>query len=85
MILLKQLIELFVIMALGSCMARKKILNEETVKNISWMIVNVANPALILSGLSDFDGSMDIRSIGTALGLAVVIFFVSHIDCRAFG
>ena len=74
MILLKQLIELFVIMALGYCMARKKILNEETVKNISWMIVNVANPALILSGLSDFDGSMDIRSIGTALGLAVVIF-----------
>lgn len=74
MILLKQLIELFVIMALGYCMARKKILNEETVKNISWMIVNVANPALILSGLSDFDGSMDIRNIGTALGLAVVIF-----------
>lgn len=74
MILLKQLVELFVIMALGYCMARKKILNEETVKNISWMIVNVANPALILSGLSDFDGSIDIRSIGIALGLAVVIF-----------
>lgn len=74
MILLKQLMELFVIMALGYFMARKKILGGETVKDISWMIVNVTNPALILSGLDDIGGSIDIRSIGIALGLAIVIF-----------
>lgn len=50
MILLKQMIILFLVMLLGFMMARKKIIDRKVSKSLSWITVNIANPALILSG-----------------------------------
>ena len=50
MILLKQMMIFGIMMAAGYVMARKNILDEKAAKAISWLIVNIANPALILSG-----------------------------------
>ena len=50
MILLKQMIILFLVMMLGYMMAQKKVIDKKVSKSLSWIIVNIANPALIISG-----------------------------------
>lgn len=54
MLLLQQMIILFILMAVGFFCSKKDILTEETSKKISAIVVNIANPAIILvSGMSD--------------------------------
>ena len=48
MLLLQQMLVLFIYMMLGFFLARKGILDERAGKTFSWMVVNVANPALII-------------------------------------
>ena len=50
MILLKQMMVLFILMLLGFYLAKKGILDSAGSSKISWIVVNVANPALIVSG-----------------------------------
>lgn len=50
MLLLQQMAVLFFLMVLGYCMRKREILSAETAKFLSWLVVHVANPALILSG-----------------------------------
>ena len=50
MILLQQMLILFLIMFIGYMMAKKGILDQKANKAISWLIVNVTSPALILEG-----------------------------------
>ena len=50
MILLKQMIILFFVIMLGYMMARKKIIDKKVSKSLSWITVNISNPALIISG-----------------------------------
>lgn len=49
MILLKQMLVLFILMLVGVCCRKCGIFNDEANKRISALVVNVANPALILS------------------------------------
>jgi len=49
MILLKQMLVLFIMMLVGVYCRKKGIFNDEANKRISSLVVNVANPALILS------------------------------------
>lgn len=50
MILLQQMILFAIMMALGFFSAKKSVLDKHVTKSISWVVVNIANPALILSG-----------------------------------
>lgn len=75
MILLKQMLLFFFVMMLGYGMARKGILEDKVSKSISWLVVNVANPALILSG-SLAQTSIGIVQILSAMALAFLVFFV---------
>ena len=65
MILLRQMAILFFYMLIGYAMARKNLLKEEQSKLLSFLVVNVANPALILSGC--FQCTEEIRRAGTQL------------------
>lgn len=49
MILLKQMIVLAIIMVIGFFLARKGTLDKKTSKNISWIVVNICNPALMIN------------------------------------
>lgn len=49
LILLKQMMVLFLMMLIGVCCRKCHIFNDEANKRISSLVVNVANPALILS------------------------------------
>lgn len=48
MILLKQMIVLAIIMGMGFFLAKKDILDKATSKKISWIVVNLCNPALMI-------------------------------------
>lgn len=49
MILLKQMIVLAFIMLIGYFLAKKDILDKATSKKISWIVVNLCNPALMIN------------------------------------
>lgn len=49
MILLRQMIVLAFIMLIGYFLARKDILDKATTKKISWIVVNLCNPALMIN------------------------------------
>ena len=52
MILFQQMIALFIFMLIGYGMSKKGVMDRKGEKTLSWIIVNVANPAMILqSGL----------------------------------
>lgn len=75
MILFKQMMVLFVIMIFGFGMARKGVLDKHVCKSISWMIVNVANPALIISGSLESSGITQSEFL-ILLGMAFLMFVV---------
>lgn len=50
MLLLQQMIVLFLLMGIGFFCSRKDIITEEVSKKISAIVVNIANPALVLTG-----------------------------------
>lgn len=75
MILLKQMLIFFFLMLLGYYSARKGVMDQKVSKSVSWIVVNLANPALILSGglgetvLGPFD-------ILKAAALSAAVFFI---------
>lgn len=50
MLLLEQMIVLFILMGIGYFCYKKQIITEEVSKKLSAIVVNIANPALVLSG-----------------------------------
>ena len=50
MLLLQQMIVLFILMGIGYFCYRKAIITDEVSKKLSAIVVNIANPALILTG-----------------------------------
>ena len=59
MILLKQMVVLFLLMIVGFICRKTGLLTEESAKKISGIVVNVANPALILSAGINPEKTMD--------------------------
>jgi len=76
MILLKQMAILFIIMMIGFLCRKLKLINDEGAKVISGLVVNVANPALILSASINNENSIKGMDLVKAMGLAVVMYVV---------
>lgn len=50
MLLLQQMIVLFILMIIGYGLRKKEIIDDKVSRSLSWLVVNIANPAMILSG-----------------------------------
>ena len=74
MLLLQQMLVLFIYMMLGFFLARKGVLDERAGKTFSWMVVNVANPALIILPTINKDTTLSPEQIWEALKLAVIMY-----------
>ena len=74
MILLKQMLIFLFLMFLGYFMARKGVLGKEVCKSISWLIVNVANPALVISSCAEH--FLECRELLFTLVLAVGLYLM---------
>lgn len=73
MILLKQMMVLFLLMLLGFYLAKKEILDSAASSKISWIVVNVANPALIISG-SLGESTIQPQRLVEIIGISVVLY-----------
>lgn len=74
MLLLHQMLVLFIYMMLGFFLARKGVLDERAGKTFSWMVVNVANPALIILPTINKETTLSPEQIWEALKLAVIMY-----------
>lgn len=82
MILLKQMLVLFIMMLVGVCCRKCGIFNDEANKRISSLVVNVANPALILSSSINqeavIEGMEFVRTFLLAWGMFGVVMVIAH-------
>lgn len=83
MILLQQMMALFVLMLIGYFCGRAGILDRVTTKKISWLVINVANVAMILqAGLDNQNGipKEKLLLVGAiAVGMYVILMLLAVI------
>lgn len=76
MILLQQMIVLFLIMMVGFVCRRTGILNKDASKLLSGIVVNVANPALILSSSMNPETTIEGKELALTFGLAIGLYLI---------
>lgn len=74
MLLFQQMGVLFVFMILGFMCGKIKVLSDESTKAISWIVVNIANPALIISASVNNDGTIKGIELLITFGIAIAVF-----------
>ena len=83
MILVQQMTVLFILMGIGFLCGKKGFITDSFAKNLSWMVVNVATPAMILSsGMNDestIKGSELLFGFLLAFGVYVFLIALSFI------
>lgn len=74
MILLQQMIVLFIFMGIGFFCGKKGYVNDNATKTLSFIVVNIANPAMILySGMSD-EATIQGKELAFMFLLAIGVF-----------
>lgn len=76
MLLLQQMIVLFLLMLIGFFCYKKEVITDEVSKKISAIVVNIANPAMILSGGMDDSGVIAGKELITVLIIIAVMYTV---------
>lgn len=95
MLLLQQMIVLFILMAIGYFCYKKCIITQEVNRKLSAIVINIANPALVLSGCMGEDRIQGRELLITML-LAVIVYAILlllawliptllHIEKKSFG
>ena len=74
MLLFQQMLVLFVYMMIGYLCSKKKLFHEEFGNNVSWLVVNISNPMMILSSVINGDGSVKRNELFLTAILAIGIF-----------
>lgn len=80
MVALQQMLVLFIIMMIGFIAYKKNIITDETSKKLSAIVVNISNPALILSsvtGNATVTGTELVETMFVAIGMYVFLIAVA--------
>ena len=75
-VVLQQMIIIFILIGIGMILFKKEMLSEMTSKQISGLIVNVTNPALLICSAFDDGPKVSIQELGLALIAYAVIFAI---------
>lgn len=87
MVVLSQMIVLFIVLLIGVLENKKGIINDQIEKSLSWIVINIANPALIISSSlsknkdisgKDLAGVM-IISIAMYVGLIILAYIITKL------
>lgn len=73
-IVLQQMVIIFILISIGMLLYRKKLLSETTSKQISGIIVNVTNPALLICSAFQNGPKVSLQGLGTALAVYLLIY-----------
>lgn len=75
-IVLQQMVIIFILIGIGMVLYRSKMLSEETSKQISGIIINVTNPALLICSAFDDGPKVSLRELGIALISYAAVFAI---------
>ena len=75
-VVLQQMVIIFLLIGIGMILYRRKMLSEEGSRQISGLIINVTNPALLICSALDDGPKASLRDLGIALAAYAVIFAV---------
>lgn len=73
-IVLQQMIIIFILIGIGMLLFKKEMLTEMTSKQLSGLIVNVTNPALLICSAFDDGPKVSIQELAFALGIYAAIY-----------
>lgn len=73
-VVVQQMVIIFILIAIGIFLYKKKMLLEMTSKQISGLIVNVTNPALLISSALQEGPKVSLRELGITLGVDLIIY-----------
>ena len=73
-IVVQQMVIIFILIAIGIFLYKKKMLSETTSQQLSGLIVNVTNPALLISSALQEGPRVPLRELGITLGAALIIY-----------
>ena len=79
MVLFRQMLVFFLLMLIGYYVARKDVFDKQTCKKISWLVINICSPALVLHSALDGDkvkGSTLLLVIGLAAAMYLVLMIL---------
>ena len=76
MLLFQQMLVLFIYILIGYIACKKGKLDEAFSKKTSWLVVEVANIALVISAAVNSDGSIEGKDLLVTLVLAVCVFAI---------
>lgn len=82
MLLLQQMIVLFILMGIGYFCCRKGIITDDVSKKLSAIVVNIANPALILTGCMGEDkiqGGELLLTVGIMVAMYAVLLILAEL------
>lgn len=88
-VVLQQMVIIFILIGTGMILFRRSLLSEEGSKQISGLIINVTNPALLICSALDDGPKASLRELGIALAaysavfaiLIVVGFLIPYLLC----
>ena len=75
-VVLQQMIMIFILIGVGMILYKKEMLSDMTSKQISGIIVNVTNPALLICSAFSEGPKASLQELGTALVIFLVIYAV---------
>ena len=76
MLLLQQMMALFLMMLIGYLCAKIGALDQTASKKISWLVINVGNPAMIIASGMDNENPVEMKKIFLVIGLSLIIYAV---------
>lgn len=75
-VVLQQMVIIFILIGIGMILFRRKLLSEEGSKQISALIINVTNPALLICSALDDGPKASLRELGIALAAYAAVFAI---------
>ena len=78
-LVIEQMLVILVLIALGAYLYKKRFLADGTVKQISWIIVNVTNPAILLSSAIEEESKIPPSDIARAFAISVAAYLLAGV------
>ena len=75
-VVLQQMIMIFILIGIGLLLYKKEMLSEMTSKQISGIIVNVTNPALLICSAFQGGPKVSLPELGIALGIYLIVYTI---------
>lgn len=75
-VVLQQMVIIFILIGVGLLLYKKEMLSENTGRQISGLIVNVTNPALLICSAFREGPRVSLQELGMALGIYLVVYIL---------